>query len=428
MTSGSDSISKRGHIVIIGGGPAGTACALALRCLAREISREIRITIVEGKQFTGEQHYNQCLGVLSPPLPALLESTLNLPFPHHLSQRTIKRYILHTEGEQITLDDDQQPSVALRRIQYDTYMLEAVKKRGIQVLPARAVDLEFHRDRVVVYTENAPLEAQVVVGAFGLDEGSAGMFSRHTPYRAPRALSSIVTKIRPGTKKVDQFLMGIHAFLPAHPGIEFGGITPKGNHLVINIAGREVDVKLMDTFLQLPMVRSTVPFQHNSLDAHPDDFQLFKGRFPCSLAPGYYGDRYVTIGDAAGLVRAFKGKGITSAVQTGIRAAETILTVGVSKQAFQDHYHAANQDIIRDLPFGRAVRLLTITLARFHLLDPVLRAARRDPSLRAALFDAVSAHAPYRHVVRRALRPRTLWAIMRHLLPSRGNRGKVPKT
>ena len=29
----------------------------------------------------------------------------------------------------------------------------------------------------------------------------------------------------------------IHAFLPTSPRIEFGAITPKGNHLTINIAG-----------------------------------------------------------------------------------------------------------------------------------------------------------------------------------------------
>ena len=62
----------KGHVVIIGGGPGGTACALALHHMAAEMGRKIRITIVEGKQFVGEMQYNQCVGVLSPPLPDLL--------------------------------------------------------------------------------------------------------------------------------------------------------------------------------------------------------------------------------------------------------------------------------------------------------------------------------------------------------------------
>jgi len=406
-------ISPGSHVVIIGGGPGGTACALSLHRLASQSGRKLRITIIEGKQFSGDRHYNQCVGVLSPPLPDLLEEDLGIPFPNHLNRRTITRYVLHTDNEHITLDDDHQPSTSLRRIQYDAYMLEAVKERGISVIPARAVDLEFHADAVVIYTESNPLKADVVVGAFGLDEGSAAMFSRHTSYRPPRALSSIVSKVYPRPGHLDDFGPAVHAFLPAHPQIEFGGITPKDDHLTLNIAGREVTTALMREFIHRPEVHQILTGGSSPSTPLLDQLKFFKGRFPCSLAKGYYGNRYVTVGDAAGLVRAFKGKGITSAVQSGIRAAETIHKVGVTEDAFADHYRTANQDIIRDLPYGQSIRLLTILFSQLRLVDPVIRAARTNPELRAALFDAVSAHAPYRQVVRRALRFRALWSILR---------------
>ena len=57
-----------GHVVIIGGGPGGAACATAVCRLAQSLGREIRVTVYEGKTFAGERHYNQCVGVLSPPL------------------------------------------------------------------------------------------------------------------------------------------------------------------------------------------------------------------------------------------------------------------------------------------------------------------------------------------------------------------------
>jgi len=106
------------------------------------------------------------------------------------------------------------------------------------------------------------------------------------------------------------------------------------------------------------------------------------------------------VGDAAGLVRAFKGKGITSAVQTGIRAAGVILNHGISRSAFKI-YVDENRDIIRDLPYGKAMRMITGLGARTHLLDAVISAAHDDANLRQALFDAVSAHRPYRGVVKR---------------------------
>jgi flavin-dependent dehydrogenase len=403
---------EQGHVVIIGGGPGGTACALALQRMAAEMGRKIQVTIVEGKQFVGEMHYNQCVGVLSPPLPELLNDRLGVRFPYGLCRNQITSYIIHTAREQIALDEEQ-PSNALRRVQYDEYMLDAVKQRGISVIPARAVDLEFHGDRAVVYTDNAPIEADVIVGAFGMDEGSSAMFDRLTPYRPPRALSSIVTKYHPPSEAMDAFGNGIHAFLPANPKIEFGGITPKGNHLAINIAGSSVDTDLMKAFLALPEVREVLPGLENGYITNPLDFQFYKGRFPCSEARGYYGDRYVLVGDAAGLVRAFKGKGVTSAVITGIHAAETILQHGISEQVFNDHYCSLNKDITQDLPYGQAMRYFTIFLARYRLLDPVIRAARQSPQLQSALFDAVSAHAPYRQVIKQSLHMNILWAVLR---------------
>jgi flavin-dependent dehydrogenase len=406
---------EQGHVVIIGGGPGGTACALALQRMATEMGRNIRLTIVEGKQFVGEMHYNQCLGVLAPPLMDLLWDRLGVKFPYHLSRGEISRYILHTAREQITLDDKDQPSIALRRVQYDAYMLETVKEHGISVVPARAVDLEFHDDRVVVYTDNTPLEADVIVGAFGMDEGSSAMFDRLTPYHPPKALSSIVTKIHPSPEFMQAFGPCIHAFLPAIPNIEFGGMTSKVNHLSINIAGSNVDTNLMEKFLCQPEVRNLLPNPPGCPEDSLSDIQFYKGRIPRSEAGGYFGDRYVVVGDAAGLVRAFKGKGVTTAVITGIRAAETILQHGISETAFSEHYYTSNKDIIQDLPYGQAMRYFTIFLARFHLLDPIIRAAKNNPTLQSALFDAASAHAPYRHVIKQSLNFSVVSSVLRAL-------------
>jgi flavin-dependent dehydrogenase len=132
------------------------------------------------------------------------------------------------------------------------------------------------------------------------------------------------------------------------------------------------------------------------------------------LAHKFTGDRFVMVGDAAGLVRAFKGKGVTSAIQTGIRAARVILREGISTDAFRA-YHAANQDILEDLPYGRFMRILTIAASRFGLMDFALVAAETDPSLRQAIFNAVSGHSPYKPIVRSSLSPVALLAFVKAL-------------
>jgi flavin-dependent dehydrogenase len=402
-------------VVILGGGPSGAACAMALKRKATMQGKRIEIILIEGKQFAGELHHNQCVGVLSPPLPRLLSDELGIPFPDHLSRSNITGYVLHTKTERIALDGGEEVSIALRRVQFDEFMLEEVRKQGITVVRARAVDLEIHEDKVVIYTENKPVEGDVVVGAFGLDEGSAAMFGRVSVYQPPNELSSVVTKYHPRPEVMSLFGERIHAFLPTHPRIEFGGITPKGNHLTINIAGKTVDSPLMRSFLSLPEVENLLDHMKDMGKFDPNDAQLFKGRFPCTLAKGYYGDRYVMVGDAAGLVRSFKGKGVTSGIQTGIRAANTMLFTGISKEAFQNDYYRANDDIISDLPYGRVMRFVTITLARYGLLDAVVRAAESDAGLRGALFGAVSAQFAYKPVLRKAFNPARLLGVVRSL-------------
>jgi len=403
------------RVIIIGGGPGGVSCALALHNQATQMGFSLNITILENKEFATERQYNQCVGVLSPPIASIIEERLGISFPFHLKREYIQGYILHAGKEQIVLDESGEHSISLRRIQFDAYMLESVKRLGIRVIQTRVVDLEFFHEYVVVYTESLPLKGDVVVGAWGMDDGSATLFHRVTGYSPPDALHSIVTKYHPGEEGMARFGNYIHALLPRHQRIEFGGITPKGNHLTINIAGKTVDSQLMNEFLDMPTIRRLLPNFDVAGKRDPGDLQFFKGRFPCSLAKRYYGDRYVIIGDAAGLVRAFKGKGVTSAVLTGIRAAEVMLSYGISEACFSYHYCLANQDIIGDFPYGRLMRFLTISMSRLQLLDPVLRAAHHDPHLYNALLDAVSAHDTYRNVILEVMSPHSIYTILREM-------------
>ena len=412
MRNGLGPLSDGSTVAIIGGGPGGVATALALQERARALGRGIRLFLIEGKRFGPErdQHHNECVGVLSPLTVELMERELAVPFPHHLTQALISGYVLHASGRAVVLDRGEAASIALERVQLDAYMIETARQRGVRVVPARVTGLEFHDDRVIVYTESVPVRADVVVGAFGMDEGTAALFARAVGYRPPADLDSIVTTYHPGPKSMQAFGPRIHAFLPRLGRIEFGAITPKASHLVINIAGAAVDAESMRGFLAAPEVWQVLPPLTIDQDLDPGDLRYFKGRFPSGLARRFAGDRYVIVGDAAGLVRAFKGKGVTSAVQTGIRAADVMIRHGISAAAFEA-YRAANEDIEGDLPFGRLMRALTIAATRTGLMDAVLEAAAAEPRLRAALYEAVSADRPYREVLGKTFSSRSIRAI-----------------
>jgi flavin-dependent dehydrogenase len=416
-------------VAIIGGGPGGAACAIALKNLAAEMGKEIDVVLYEGKVFSGETHYNQCVGVLSPPIESIVADELGVPFPHHLVLNKIPTYVLHSDRQEIELAGEDEPSYALRRVRFDAYLMEQAQMRGVRVICSRVTDIELRWDKVGVYSESEQCQADVVVGAFGLDDGGCKLFERATEhlglrsYRQPQALSSIVTKIVPSEEYMRNFGERIHAFLPSNPHIEFGAITPKGDHLTINIAGADISSSWMDRFLELPTVKQVLPTawpQGQDLlpprsDLKANHFGYFKGRFPISVASHFCGDRYVIVGDAAGLVRPFKGKGINSACISGVAAAKAMMMEGISKEALQTSFTAdvRLQAILHDLFYGRMIRKLAILSASYGFLDSVIDLAHKEPLLRRALFDSVSAHQPYREIVRATLQSRLILALAR---------------
>ncbi len=382
-----------GPVVIIGCGPAGASCALRLKRSAGAAGSPLSIVIYEGKRLDRKSYYNQCLGVLSPPLEEIMEKELAVPFPWPIIQRKIEGYVVHAGRTAIALQGEHAPSYACRRVEFDNYLYLKVREAGIPIIPARVTDLDFSGDGVIVYSETENVKAGLVVGAFGLDDGMAKVFERATAYRMPRFLSSVVTKIHPGEPAMGRFGNAIHAFLPSSlPRIEFGAITPKGNHLSINIAGRRVSAGTLDDFLRLDEVREVLA---GACGPDLPPLTYFKGKFPTLPARAPYGERYVMIGDAAGLNRPFKGKGINSAVITGIRAAEAIAANGASVAAFEKYLESC-AELTQDIPYGRMLRGLVNGFSRLGLMDGVLDAARREPALRRAMFNIVSGQETYK--------------------------------
>lgn len=212
---------------------------------------------------------------------------------------------------------------------------------------------------------------------------------------------------------MDRFGNRIHAFLTAAIPLEFGAITPKGNHLSINIAGEIVDAPTMDRFLGLQAVRATLPEAYRR--ALPE-LTYFKGKFPTLPAKAPLGERYIMIGDAAGLNRPFKGKGINSAVTTGLRAAESIAAFGLTKNAYEQYIKGCCE-LTDDIPYGRILRSVANRFSRYGLLDGVLEAARKEPALQRAMFNIVSGQETYKETWKEArnigLLLRTFWAALR---------------
>jgi flavin-dependent dehydrogenase/ribosomal protein S18 acetylase RimI-like enzyme len=407
-------------VVIIGGGPGGAACAIKLLQGVGERGIDVRVLVFEGKDFS--VHANQCVGVLSPPVEDLLAEELDIHLPRSLIKRQIFGYRLHGAHENLLLTGHGatasdvgkgRATYAVERAEFDQFLLDRARELGAKVIESRVTGIEFVRgqglDEVRVYSESDYERADAIVGAFGLDEAMLSVFEEVTRrrdggYERPsKWLKSYLTTIE-ATARFQREKLGhiVHAFLlpPGCPRIEFGAITPKDDHILVNIAGEHVSSCDLDLFLQMPEVQALLP------GFDPATINYYEGRFPSAPARGAYGHRYALVGDATGWLRPFKGKGINTAIITGVRAAETMLEHGVSKRAFEN-YRKSCGDLLGDYRYGVVVRRLMLMGARL-CLDPMIDVGKTDPLMYDALFDSVSGHDSYRNIIKRSLKPRLL--------------------
>ncbi len=386
------------------------AAALTLRKLTAGTDNEVSVFLFECKRF-GE-HHNQCLGVLSPPLLSILKDYLGIELPGSLVQRNIRGYVLAAASGEVTLDcpTASDASQAVRRVQFDSFLLSKVQEQGVSLVCSRVSDVEITPDGVTVYSDSGNWKVDAIVGAFGLDRAMADVFRKRTKYRPPVAIETLVTKIHPGgLDRVEGLLSDrIYAYLPRIRGIEFGALVPKGNHISVVVAGKNIRSSDMDQFLALPEVSRMLP------SGRPKS-GYFKGSFPLGLAAGIFGDRYVMVGDAAGLVRPFKGKGINTAILTGQLAASTIVRHGVSAEALSTFY-AGCRELRADVMYGRLMRALAIGTASYLSMERVIALARKDGEVRQALFDCVSGNRYFRQIVKGHMSPRFVGRVLRATL------------
>lgn len=383
------------RVIIIGGGPAGSSCAIALKSLGRKLGRAIEVFLYEGRSYGSDTIKR--VGVLAPPIVQTLENILGIHFPCELVARKIVGYYLHSGRYAIRLYMGGNLSYVAHNAAIDAYLLAVARQMGVKVIQGRVKDIKINQHEVSVEGEEGGLSGDVLVGAFGLDSLTAGLLEKATPYRRPKTLHSIVTKIPAPLEYLREFEDYIHVFLPSMKEVEFGVVTPKLTHFVVNVAGTQLDRQALERFLTLPEVTRLVPTAFSSASDRLISPPL---AFPLEPARNSYGDRYVTIGDAAGLVRAYKGNGINAACVTGAKAAEVMLAVGISHDAFLYHYLHAFSDIIKDLPYGRAVRRLILFGEGYGLLPLVMYAAGKDRTLVNVLIDLLSGQKTYHRILK----------------------------
>ena len=359
-------LGDKANIAVIGGGPTGSFFSIFALKMAKMVGKELNITIFEPKDFTkdGPGGCNKCGGIIS----ELLVQTLaveGINLPDVVVRRGINSYKLHTNQGDTSIatpyfektiatvyrGGGPKGMIAQGKESFDKFLLGQAVKEGAVHKPLRIDTIEYKNKKPVLFSQkHEVMEADLVVGAFGVKGGTAKIFEGlGFGYKEPRTVTAAIAEINMGDDIVERYFgNSIHLFFIPDKNIKFAAMIPKGSYVTLCILGKDINPGTVNDFLGVPVVKRVVP------DVELDMIEcrcLPKMNIGAPVKP--FTDRIVMCGDA-GSTRLFKD-GLSAAYLTGKIAAKTAVFHGVSEQHFRKDYYPVYKSIVIDNAYGKCL-------------------------------------------------------------------------
>lgn len=426
-------LSEGARIAIIGGGPAGSFFSLFASRLAQDLGKRLEITIYDRKTFVnqGPPGCNMCAGVVSESMvQSLALEGINLP--PTVVQRGIESYYFHTPDGSVQIRSPrlQQSGIAAtyrgggpkgsggKGIQsFDDFILQKAVEHGARLERTVVDEISLEGDRPRLYSGGKLLQdCDLLVGAFGVNARTAQKFEElGIGYKAPSTIRATQSEIELGRDWIaSKFGHSIHIFLLHLPGIEFVGITPKGDYVTISMLGKEPDVEDVKRFLAHPAMKRMLPPDFKI----PEKFCHCFPKINVGAAGKPLANRIVITGDASS-ARLYKD-GIGSAYITSKAAAQAALLYGVGEEDFREHYLPVCQTLNRDNLYGQFLFRINdlistvspLSRGYFKMIQREQEGPRGDTHHNDILWDMFTGSRFYKDIFMRTLHP---WPLLRWL-------------
>ncbi|ODS30862.1 MAG: putative geranylgeranyl reductase [Candidatus Scalindua rubra] len=426
-------LNDGGKIAVLGGGPAGSFFSIFALKLAKQIGKDIDLTIYEHKSFLNEgpSSCNMCAGVISESLVQLL-AIEGICLKPPIVQRAIDTYCFQTISGDVLLNSPSlQRGIATvyrgggptskstsetnkkpesEKISFDDFLIDCAKKEGAKVENIKIDKVELNKDKPGIFSKGEKLfDADLVVGACGINAKTAKMFEElGIGYTHPSVIKAFQSEIHIGKSFVSShFGNAIHIFLINQPDVKFAAITPKGSYVTVSMLGKDITKQTVIDFLNYPVVKDKFP---DSWDI-PDAFCRCVPKINVGAARHPFADRIVMIGDASS-ARLYKD-GIGSAYLTAKAAANTAILYGVSEAEFYKYYYPTCRKINRDNFLGNLMFAFTDTINKTPIIREallkLLRNEQKRPELgykcSTILWDMFTGNERYTDIFIRAFNP-----------------------
>jgi len=411
-------LEDNAKVAVIGGGPSGSLFSIFALKMAKMIDKKIDVTIFESKDFRrdGPVGCNRCGGVISEHLIQAL-SVEGVNIPTQVIQRSIDSYVLYTQRGDVFIESpasEKRIATVYRgggpkgikvkeKESFDNFLLNCAIREGATHSDLRIDGIRNSGKPVLTSGGNDVMEADLVVGAFGVNSSTWKIFEDiGIGYKRPVTTSAFITELELGYENVSgTFGSSIHLFLVPEPkNVKFAALIPKGNYVTLCILGKDIDEKTVEGLLKTPAAKRLLP--ENILDGK---FCKCFPKLPLTTAEVGFSDRIVIIGDA-GSSRLFKD-GIGASYMMSKAAATAALFHGVSKQHFAEHYLPTYNRTRNDNRYGRFVYATTTAYKNISFLtEAMVNVVKKEqenknkefPRLSSMLWDTFTGNETYKNI------------------------------
>jgi len=293
-----------------------------------------------------------CAGILSSRVVKGLED-LELTIPPSVIMGRLHRFVLHWRQTTVAIEQPDPPRQILSvfrgagpkrgvlrpEASFDTFLLSQAEAAGATLIPERVLEVTFPPgEPAEVRTAHMQAPFDLVVLACGVNARPPTLFGLN--YQKPPTTTMAQDEIRlnqpidPGS---------VHVYCDEPPGLLFGGLVPKGEYVGVSLLGHGLPGRSLEHFLAALRERGV-------LAGEPERLCGCRPRVAIGPASGFYGDRFVTVGDAV-VTRLYKD-GIGSALHTAQCAAQVALEHGIARRDFERHYRPVVRAVERDNRYG----------------------------------------------------------------------------
>jgi geranylgeranyl reductase family protein len=376
------STTFKADVAIVGAGPAGAACALALK------NSGLRIAWIDKSAFPRDKVCGDAIPSNVQRVLQTIDPTLNQNFLQHFTQKEVIEGCRFVAPDLSSFDlTFATKGHAAQRIHFDHFMFDMAMQSNALITPYLNAEIQHidaaEQETILRLNNNVAIHAAMVIGCDGANslirkKLAPPFIRKHENIAAVRAYYHNISEL-------SHQLLEIHLVKGYMPGYFWIFPLPDNQANVgFGMVNKHIAAHHVDLKQAMNQIISSPRFKHRFANATTDGRMVGYG-LPCGGRNNpISGHRFLLCGDAASLINPATGEGIGNAMISGMLAAQHLITCFNEQKfhaAFNQQYDkAVYQRLLADLRMQRWLQHLTSN--RAWLVNAALKLVSRNEFIR----------------------------------------------